>query len=71
MPKDTDVKKAIKKAFKRNAAVDAKGLDVSTDDGTVTINGRVSSWAEHDEALDAAWAAPGVTSVRDEITIGY
>ncbi len=39
--------------------------------GTVTIDGTVSSWAEHDEALDAAWAAPGVTSVRDDMTVGY
>jgi len=71
MLEGTDVKKSIKKAFKRNAAVDAAGLDISTDNGTVTINGRVSSWAEHDEALDAAWAAPGVTSVRDDMTVAY
>jgi osmotically-inducible protein OsmY len=31
----------------------------------------VSSWAEHDEAIDAAWAAPGVTSVHDEMTVAY
>jgi osmotically-inducible protein OsmY len=39
--------------------------------GTVTINGTVRSWAEHDEAIDAAWAAPGVTSVRDDMFIAY
>jgi osmotically-inducible protein OsmY len=31
----------------------------------------VSSWAEHDEAIDVAWAAPGVTSVRDHMTVAY
>jgi len=70
-PSPGDVQESIKKAFKRNAAIDADDLYISSDDGTVTINGNVSSWAEHDEALDAAWAAPGVTSVHDETTVGY
>ena len=70
-PDAGDVQDSIKKAFKRNAAVDSDDLYVSTDNGTVTLNGSVSSWAEHDEALDAAWAAPGVTSVHDEMTVGY
>src|SRR4249919_1307735 len=64
-PNAGDTKDSIKKAFKRNAAFDADDLRVSTDNGTVTIEGTVRSWAEHDEAIDAAWAAPGVTSVRD------
>jgi osmotically-inducible protein OsmY len=70
-PNAGDTKDSIKKAFKRNAAFDADDLRVSTDNGTVTIEGTVSSWAEHDEAIDAAWAAPGVTSVRDAMTIAY
>jgi osmotically-inducible protein OsmY len=70
-PSAGDVQESIKKAFKRNAAVDADDLYISTDNGTVTIHGNVSSWAEHDEALDAAWAAPGVRSVHDDMTVGY
>jgi osmotically-inducible protein OsmY len=70
-PDAGDVQDSIKKAFKRNAALDSDDVYVSTDNGTVTLNGNVSSWAEHDEALDAAWAAPGVTSVHDEMTVGY
>jgi osmotically-inducible protein OsmY len=70
-PNAADVQDSIRKAFKRNAAIDADDLYVFTNDGTVTINGNVRSWAEHDEALDAAWAAPGVTSVHDEMTVGY
>ena len=68
-PEAGDVQGSIKKAFKRNATLDADDLFVTTDNGTVTVNGTVSSWAEHDEALDAAWAAPGVTSVQDEMTV--
>jgi osmotically-inducible protein OsmY len=70
-PSASDVQDSIRKAFKRNAALDADDLYISSDNGTVTINGNVSSWAEHDEALNAAWAAPGVTSVQDNMTVAY
>ena len=70
-PDRGDVEKSIKKAFKRNAALDAEDLDVSTSNGSVTLKGTVSSWAEHDEAIDAAWAAPGVNSVHDDLIVAY
>jgi osmotically-inducible protein OsmY len=70
-PDRGDVQESIKKAFKRNASLDAKDLDVSTDNGSVTLKGTVSSWAEHDEAVEAAWAAPGVNSVNDDLTVAY
>jgi osmotically-inducible protein OsmY len=70
-PNAGDVKESIGKAFKRNAALDADDLYISTDNGTVTVKGTVSSWAEHDEAIDAAWAAPGVASVRDDLLVAY
>jgi len=66
-----DVQESIKKAFKRNAGLDADDLLISTDNGTVTVEGVVSSWAEHDEAIDAAWAAPGVSSVHDHLLVAY
>jgi osmotically-inducible protein OsmY len=65
------VEESIKKAFKRNAAIDAEDLSVTTSNGTVTLEGTVASWAEHDEAIDAAWAAPGVSSVHDHMTVAY
>jgi osmotically-inducible protein OsmY len=70
-PKAADVQESIKKAMKRNAALDAEDLYVTTNNGNVTISGNVHSWAEHDEAIDAAWAAPGVTSVDDLMTVSY
>jgi len=70
-PKAGDVKESIEKSFKRNAKLDAKGLAVNTYNGTVAVTGTVSSWAEHDEAIDAAWAAPGVTHVEDGILVEY
>jgi len=39
---------------------------MESENGTVTLRGTVSSWADHDEAVSAAWAAPGVTRVAIE-----
>jgi osmotically-inducible protein OsmY len=66
-----DVKTAITKAFDRNARLDADALSVETSNGTVTVQGTVRSWAEHDDAIDAAWAAPGVRDVHDRILVLY
>ena len=66
-----DAEESIKNAFRRNAALDADDLGVSVDDDTATLTGTVGSWAEHDDAIDAAWAVAGVKSVRDEITVAY
>jgi osmotically-inducible protein OsmY len=63
-PDAGDLQESIKSAFKRNAALDAEGLHVSTDNGIVTVKGTVGSWAERDEAIDAASSAPGVTTWR-------
>ena len=71
MPDAEGVEDSIQQAFKRNATLDADDLRITTDKGTVTIKGTVSSWAQHDEAIDAAWAAPGVTSVHDRMLVAY
>ena len=70
-PDAADVKDEIVRAFRRNASLDADHLRISTSEGKVIIKGSVRSWAEHDDALAAAWAAPGVVEVEDRITVGY
>jgi osmotically-inducible protein OsmY len=70
-PDAGNVKGSIKDAFKRNARLDADDLTVKTSNGTVTVEGVVSSWDEHDEAITAAWGAPGVTAVKDRILVDY
>jgi osmotically-inducible protein OsmY len=70
-PTAGDVQHSIKKAMERNAKLDADSVSVDSSNGTITLDGTVSSWADHDEAVSAAWAAPGVTNVKDHIHVAY
>src|SRR5262245_22455267 len=70
-PTAHDVEHSIKKAMERNAKLDAESVDGQSSDGTITLRGTVSSWADHDQAVSAAWAAPGVTRVKDHILVAY
>ena len=70
-PDPGEVQSAIKKAFKRNAKLDADDLTVASSGGTVTLRGTVSSWSERDAAVAAAWASPGVDAVVDQLIVAY
>jgi osmotically-inducible protein OsmY len=69
-PDPQEVKHSIKRAYERHAKLDADRLTVETRNGTVMVEGTVRSWQEHDEAIAAAWAAPGVRDVDDRIVLG-
>jgi osmotically-inducible protein OsmY len=63
------VKQAIETALKRDAQIDAQGINVKADGGKVTLSGRVRSFAERDEVDWAAWSAPGVTEVKNDLSV--
>jgi osmotically-inducible protein OsmY len=67
--KAADVKQKIEDAFKRNAVLDAKDIEVNVDSSTVTLKGHVHTWQEHDDAARAAWAAPGVANVENRLSV--
>ncbi|MFI4885702.1 MAG: BON domain-containing protein [Steroidobacterales bacterium] len=65
----TEIKHRIEEAFRRNAILDAQKITVDSAGSDVTLRGEVRSWAEHDQAQQTAWAAPGVLTVKNEITV--
>jgi osmotically-inducible protein OsmY len=65
-----DVTFHVQNALDRYALIaDDSEVVVSTNDDTVTLDGHVRSWAEHDAVIGAAWMAPGVFDVRDDLYV--
>ena len=69
--KPFEVKKEIKNAFERSAEIDANNITVMTDGHTVTLRGKVSSIKEKEDAETAAYKAPGVYYVNNELRVQY
>lgn len=67
--KPNNVKQKITAAFIRSATIDSGKIRVETDDGKITLNGTVRSFAEREDAEKAAWSAPGVTSVVNNLVM--
>ena len=66
-----EVNQRIEEALKRSAAIEADRISVDARHGKVVLRGTVRSWAEREDAERAAWAAPGVSEVDDEIAVAF
>jgi len=64
-----DVRKKINEAFHRIATVDAEKVKIDAIGSKVILTGTVRSIAEKEDAEQAVWAAPGVTTVDNRLII--
>ena len=65
----SEVQENIEQALRRAAEVDADRIKVRVEPDRVVLQGTVSTWAERNEVERAAWSAPGVSAVEDELVI--
>jgi osmotically-inducible protein OsmY len=64
------VRKQITDALVRSARLDARSITIRMEGSKVILEGAaVHSWAEKEEAENAAWAVPGVVEVENNLRI--
>jgi osmotically-inducible protein OsmY len=64
-----EVKGKIAAAFHRSATIDASSIQVEMAGSQVKLQGKVRTWAERQEAENAVWSLPGITSVDNKIEV--
>lgn len=69
--KPKEVKSQIKRAFHRMATLDSNDIILETHGNTVTLRGKVHSIKEKEDAEIAAYKAPGVFDVKNELKVQY
>lgn len=62
-----DVKRKIIAAFHRSANLDAENISVQVTGNKVLLSGKVRSFAERADAGAAAWSAPGISQVDNQL----
>ena len=65
-----DVSKKIKAALHRQAEAEADRISVTASEHVVTLQGTVPTFADRRAIEWAAWSAPGVREVHDELRVG-
>ncbi|MEX3958997.1 BON domain-containing protein [Trinickia sp. EG282A] len=64
-----NIAEKIGRALQRHAEREAKHIQINVRDGSVTLTGKVGSYAERSAVRGVAWSAPGVRAVIDDLHI--
>jgi osmotically-inducible protein OsmY len=70
-PAPEKVRQTIEQVLARRAEREAERIIVTVSNGEVTLSGLVQSLQEKRTVVESAWNAPGVTGVRDQLTIRH
>ena len=71
MKTDEELKKDVVDHLYWNSSVDASKINVTVEDGDVTLSGEVPTYAEMSAARAAAWNIEGVFDVIDEMVVSH
>ena len=63
------IEKRINEAFHRSATIDSSKITADVSGTKITLRGKVRSYTEKEDAENAAWNAPGVTNVTNNLEI--
>lgn len=64
-----DPRPRVDTALRRSPILHGDHIKVEVAGDMIVLRGRVRSLSERDEAIEAAWGAPGVAGVRDELEV--
>ncbi|KXU87481.1 OsmY domain-containing protein [Paraburkholderia monticola] len=64
-----EIGKHIEEAMRRHAEREVRHIGIAVKDGTVTLTGKVGSYAERKIARGVAWSTPGVCAVVDDLVV--
>jgi osmotically-inducible protein OsmY len=65
----SDIEKRLHDALVRQADREAERIQIRVSGSQVNLRGEVHSWAEFNAVQRAAWSAPGVTSVMNDLVV--
>jgi osmotically-inducible protein OsmY len=63
----SQVKERVEAALERRSGAGNQAIRVEVVGGKVTLTGHAGTWRAVEDAANAAWAAPGVTEVVDQV----